>query len=809
MSTIASDALESFRAVMHGTGLSYGGLLIPDGHLRRFKAEGDHGRNSWYVLHAGPPLAGAFGCWKRGITETWCEHNGSLSESEQQYARERWHAAKREREQVETELRTKAQKTAVWILERTKPATAHAYLAAKGVKVFGDVRNWNRALVLPLRDTDGKLHSLQFIFPDADKRFLTGGRIAGCFFMVADNSDGALVICEGYATGASIHQATGLATVAAISAGNLLAVAKAFREKFPVREIIIAADDDAWTQGNPGLSKAREAALAVRARLVLPQFPDLSRNPTDFNDLAALAGIAEVKQQIERAALANETDEETFVRLATLPPVKYDRCRKQEAVRLGIRPATLDAEVLKYRPHTEIGEQGSAVEFPNVEPWGQAVNGAQLLSDVANTFSRYLALPPGAADALALWTSHAHEFEAFTHTPRLDICSPDKGCGKTTALDVTATMTPRALRTESITAAVLFRLVEQHKPTLLLDEVDAYLNDAEELRGLLNAGHKRGAKAYRCEGENNTVRGFTAFAPAALAGIGALPGTLHDRSIIVRLARAKAGEVPARFDSRRIQPETDLCRKLARWAADNFDSLKNCDPQLPETAFNRLADNWRPLFAIAEIAGGNWPKRAADAFARLTSAEDLDAQGIGTTLLADIAAIFTAEGTDRLASAKLAESLTAIEGRPWAEWGKHRKPISPNQLANQLRRFDVSPDTIRIGDETPRGYLLTDFQEAFDRYLPRPPLPECNTATTLVETSILEVQQPKSVLHPENSSVQRECCSVAVQKEGETGIVKPQRPLAERERAILARNGAEHDPIIIEALNLFNARIVE
>src|SRR4029453_9603697 len=120
------------------------------------------------------------------------------------------------------------------------------------------------------------------------------------------------------------------------------------------------------------------------------------------------------------------------------------------------------------------------------------------------------------------------------------------------ALDVLASMVPRPLRTENMTAAVLFRLVESQRSKLLLDQVDSYLNEADELRGLLNAGHKRGAKAYRCEGENNAVRSFAAFAPAALAGIGILPGTLHDRSIVIRLTRAKPGEVAARFDSRRM-----------------------------------------------------------------------------------------------------------------------------------------------------------------------------------------------------------------------------------------------------------------
>ena len=255
-----------------------------------------------------------------------------------------------------------------------------------------------------------------------------------------------------------------------------------------------------------------------------------------------------------------------------------------------------------------------------------------------------------------------------------------------------------------MTPAVMFRLVALCKPTLLLDEVDSYrLDEAEELRGLLNAGHKRGGVAYRCEGDSNTVRGFSVHTPVVLSGIGGIPPTLYDRSIIIKLDRAKPGEVAARFDSRRVGHETELCRKLARWADDNFDRLRECDPQLPETAYNRLADNWRPLFAIAEVAGGDWPQRVRAAFLALTTTADLDAQGVGTMLLFDIADLFVAEDTDRLPSNNIAESLTAIEGRPWAEWGKHRRPISPNQLAQQLRRFGISPRKIRFSDETLQG----------------------------------------------------------------------------------------------------------
>jgi hypothetical protein len=344
------------------------------------------------------------------------------------------------------------------------------------------------------------------------------------------------------------------------------------------------------------------------------------------------------------------------------------------------------------------------------------VDGAAVLDAVAETFQRYLALPDGAADALTLWTAHAHTFEAFVCTPRLNISSPEKGCGKTTLLDVLTLLVPRPIKTENLTTAVLFRLIDAHKPTVLADECDAWLHDNEELRGLLNAGHRRGAQVFRCEGDANEVRGFRAFAPAVLAGIGALPGTLHDRSIVIRLERAKPGELKDRFDSRRTRLEHELCRKLARWASDNAARLAACDPVLPANAANRLADNWRPLFAVAEIADGDWPQRAAVAFAKLTAKADMDAEGIGAMLLADIREIFARTKADPFPSAALAEALAEIEHRPWPEYSQG-KPITKAKLSRMLKRFQIISGTKRDGEETFKGYDRSSFNDAFARYL--------------------------------------------------------------------------------------------
>ncbi|MBM3734100.1 MAG: DUF3631 domain-containing protein, partial [Acidimicrobiia bacterium] len=450
------------------------------------------------------------------------------------------------------------------------------------------------------------------------------------------------------------------------------------------------------------------------------------------HELRSRIGIVESATGPEAAEVA---------RLATLPPLDYDRERQTSA------------EAGKRRTNAG-GTQGGVVEFPAVAPWPEPVDGAAVLDATAAVFAHYVALPPHGADTLALWTAHAHAYESFLHTPRLNLRSPEKGCGKTTLLDVLAALVPRPLRTESITPAVLFRLVQAHKPVLLLDEVDTYLRESEELRGLLNAGHKRGAKAYRCEGDRNEVRAFAAFAPAVLAGIGELPGTLHDRSLPVKLIRAKPGEVPARFDSRRTASETEVCRRLARWTADAAPQLETLDPSLPETAFNRLADNWRPLFAIAQTAGGDWPARAVAAFISLTNDDDLDAHGLGTTLLADIRDVLAASRGDRIASVRLAEALAEIEGRPWAEFGKSRRPISANHLARLLRPFGISSHTVRLGDDTAKGYQLDDFQEAFTRYLPAPPLSKRNTVTSPVnigDSLLFETSQPESVCRFESA----------------------------------------------------------
>lgn len=175
-------------------------------------------------------------------------------------------------------------------------AEDHPYLRSKAVRAHGLRVDACNNLLIPLRDSAGNLHSLQSIAPDGSKRFVPGGRVKGCYHPVGKPSS-RLIVCEGYATGATLHEDTGLAVAIAFNSGNLLPVAIALRSKFPCLTLVVAADDDWATEGNPGLTAATEAARAVGGLLAVPQFGDLprGRKDTDFNDLHRLAGMVEVQ----------------------------------------------------------------------------------------------------------------------------------------------------------------------------------------------------------------------------------------------------------------------------------------------------------------------------------------------------------------------------------------------------------------------------------------------------------------------------------------------------------------------------------
>lgn len=263
-----------FRAALSARGLLPDEIIV-NGKIQRCRVEGGKsGRmDGSYILHPDEPLVGGFENWRDGLGwQAWrWQVAGDLSREEWAARRVRFDLIKQQR-QVDTKLRhAETACRAARLLGLCKPATnSHPYLLRKGVNSYG-LRQQREQLVLPVRDKHGALWSLQFIGADGSKRFLTGGRKRGCYFAIGVPRE-TLCICEGYATAASIFEATGHATAVAFDAGNLEPVARALREKFPDLNIIICSDDDSETPGNPGLSRATAAALAVHGCLAIPQF---------------------------------------------------------------------------------------------------------------------------------------------------------------------------------------------------------------------------------------------------------------------------------------------------------------------------------------------------------------------------------------------------------------------------------------------------------------------------------------------------------------------------------------------------------
>lgn len=285
-----------FSQAIEAAGLVAPDTIHADGQLHRFSPTGQRSDSAgWYVLHDDSLPAGVFGCWRNGLTETWCSKpERNLTQAERDTMRERVRDAKAQRDAATKQRQQQAQLKALERWEAAHSVVQHPYLSTKGIQGY-NLRAEGDLLLVPLRDAAGVLHSVQSISPTGHKLFASKGRVRGCYHSVG-RPGAAIVVGEGVATMHSVHAATGLAVAAAFSVGNLATVAQALRRKFPELLIVVAADDDHVTESNPGLTAAKAAALAVGGLVVVPQFPaDRPRNATDFNDLFSLAGAGAVR----------------------------------------------------------------------------------------------------------------------------------------------------------------------------------------------------------------------------------------------------------------------------------------------------------------------------------------------------------------------------------------------------------------------------------------------------------------------------------------------------------------------------------
>jgi len=349
-----------------------------------------------------------------------------------------------------------------------------------------------------------------------------------------------------------------------------------------------------------------------------------------------------------------------------------------------------------------------------------ASRGAELLDAVRAALTTYVVLPsPQAADAVTLWIAATHAQPAWAHAPRLVIRGPEKRCGKSRLLDIVEATCHRPLITVNASPAAVYRSITDDPPTMLVDEADTIFGSKadsnEGLRGLLNAGHQRNRPAVRYDSATNQVVAIPTFAMAALAGIGAMPDTIEDRAVVVRMRRRAPAEQAVPYRHRRDRPRLHrLATRLAAWLRADLALLERAEPAMPVE--DRAADTWEPLVSVADHAGGHWPVRARAAVVTLTAeAEDSGQTSNRVRLLTDCQTAFSTEPA--LPTVVLLDRLKSEPDAPWADYGP--AGLTPAKLGALLREFDIRPSNIRFPDGLQaKGYKRADFTDAWTRYCP-------------------------------------------------------------------------------------------
>ena len=426
-------------------------------------------------------------------------------------------------------------------------------------------------------------------------------------------------------------------------------------------------------------------------------------NKPNAEDIAAIVAAADkiveaVVQETNVGLPFMPENVEVLAALKEVAPDKWQRLRitlKACKVKIADLDKLIDRRLRERAAHD--GLAGEAVGGADEETWPEPVDGAELLDDLAAFFRRYAVLPPHAATVLALWVVAAHAYDCFDVFPRLGIGSPVMRCGKTQVVKQLKYVLPRAKVVDHASGPFIFRVIEKSHPTLIFDETDNYLPHNLELRPILNSSHER-ETAYvgRTVGDNHEPRLFSTWAPMVFSGIGELTGTLADRSIRIMMHRAPKGASVTKFRPRRDSgAATALKQRAARWAVDNAAALAAWEGELHEDLFNRIADNWLPLFAVAELAGGDWRKRAEEA-ALADAAEVADTDEYRELVLGDLLEIF-ADFDARyerehatLPTNTLLHFLHLMEERPWSAYGKSGKPINSVQLSQVAQTLQAS-----------------------------------------------------------------------------------------------------------------------
>ena len=374
-------------------------------------------------------------------------------------------------------------------------------------------------------------------------------------------------------------------------------------------------------------------------------------------------------------------------------------------------------------------------------------DGAALLDEIEQFHRRFNVFPSEAAYvAVTLWDAHTHLLDAFESTPRLAFLSPEPGSGKTRALEVVEMLVPRPMTTTDASHSALFRSLSggEGRPTILFDEIDTIFGPKaagnEELRGLINAGHRRTGGIYRCvgDGSNQQVQKFPVYSALAVGGLGYLPDTIMSRTVVIRMRRRAPNEKVEAYRQRIHEPQGhELRERIATWADTVRERIDGAFPDMPEGVNDRPADVWEPLLAVADVVGGTWPQRARAACVELITAANANDKGsTGIRLLTDLRDVF--EGADRLPTATIVERLTVMDDAPWADIDG--RPLTTRALAKMLGDYvnadnePIRPRNIRFKGVPGKGYYASDLTDAWLRYCP--PSQESATSATSATSQV-------------------------------------------------------------------------
>jgi len=378
--------------------------------------------------------------------------------------------------------------------------------------------------------------------------------------------------------------------------------------------------------------------------------------------------------------------DEAVRELAKLDRAGYELVRKEKAKQLGVRPTVLDQYVLpkinlKSKPKEDAPE---VVSIPELKPWPEPVIAGELFDEVTDVFKRFVNMDH--PELLPLWIAGTHTFDAWWIYPFILVRAPTENSGKTRVLTLVRMMVPKPLHASGFRGAHVFRLIDQYgRLTLLMDEGDTYLDGDEDLRGILNCSHeKASATVPRCVPDadgNYSVQLFPCWGPKAIAKIGDFARTIRTRGMMISLKRAKEGEVADYFPFEHDQMMNDLGRKFARLGQFMTKKLKKAKPEMPRGLYNRHAENWRPLIAIADQVGGKWPKLARElacSYNGINSYEEVSDQ---IKVLYDIRTILEKRKKKEelglwIPTKGLIVKLAAMEDRPWTSWKKSTRDDS-------------------------------------------------------------------------------------------------------------------------------------